>query len=110
MALTFEWDARKAAESQENVGALLAAKGRVRETKTSEGGEAVVVRAQPMPELFRPKQTPVTPPIPDGGASAGSAGPSSVPGAGGVEPPPPSDPKAGVTSRLLEAKRRAQRK
>lgn len=103
-------DARRAAETQENVGALLAAKGRVREAKTLEGQDAVVMVPSPSGDLFRPKQNPV---VPSGGipeSDRGVVSDSATPDATGKPPPPPSDPAEGVTSRLLAAKRRAQRK
>lgn len=98
-------DLRKGVESQENVGALLAAKGRVREAKTAEGGDGVVVPVVPAAELFRPKQAPTAP---ADNAGAGTTAPP--PPSGVADAPPPADPRGGVTSRLLEAKRRAQRK
>ena len=96
-------DARKGAETQENVGALLAAKGRVRESKTADGGEKVVIPETSAADLFRPKQAPIPP------TSTGTDGSSTAPTAA-IPPSQPTDPKGGVTSRLLEAKRRAQRK
>jgi len=103
-------DAKKAVESQENVGALLAAKRTVREAKTGEGGEAVVLRAEPPPELFRPRQTPMPT-----RADSGAASPPSTtlpPGSAAADSGTPSAEgrEAGTTSRLLAAKRRAQKK
>ena len=101
-------DARRAVETQENVGALLAAKGRVREAKTVQGDDVVVVVPTPPADLFRPKQTPA--PF-EGQASTGGVLPDpGSPNSGGKPPPPTADAGGGVTSRLLEAKRRAQRK
>ena len=102
-------DARKAAEAQENVGALLAAKGRMRESKTAEGNESVVVRPVAMPELFQPKEVP-TMPVSGDRSVADDPATSTLPNAERTPPAAPTDPKTGVTSRLLEAKRRAQRK
>ncbi len=92
-------DKRKAAQSQESLGNLLATKDRVRSVKTSAGtGEAVSVT--PSAELFRPKQAP---PV--------TGAPGSTPGAP-ADAAAPADASAptSATSRLLEAKKRAQRK
>ncbi len=101
-------DARRAVETQENVGALLAAKGRVREAKTVRGEDVVVVVPTPSADLFRPKQTPA--PFEGQASPAGVLPDPGSPSSGGKPPPPPTDAGGGVTSRLLEAKRRAQRK
>ncbi|MEN9677066.1 MAG: hypothetical protein RIS76_2962, partial [Verrucomicrobiota bacterium] len=88
----------------EALGSLLAARERTRETRTAAGAGGVPV-ARPSADLFRPKQAPpeAFPPS-DTGASS-SATPTASPA-----PPPPATPPVDPTSRLLEAKRRAQRK
>jgi uncharacterized membrane protein len=92
-------DKRKAAQTQESLGNLLATKDRVRSVKTS-AGTAEAKSMAPSPDLFRPKQAPPSP-----GASG------STPGAP-VDAAAPADASAptSATSRLLEAKKRAQRK
>ena len=87
-------------EAEESLAALLARREQVRTTQTAP--------AQPQAELFRP-QRPVTLP-PDGGVPA-----QEIPGEG--EPPPRPEPESTApsppvttTSRLLDAKRRAQRR
>jgi hypothetical protein len=111
-------DPRRAAESQENVGALLAARGRVRESRTIEGRESVVVVPVPVAsgELFRPKQVPSASSPVEGDAvdsPSGATGAATVVSGtsrGSPGPAPEPERAEGVTSRLLEAKRRAQRK
>lgn len=86
--------------SPEALGSLLAARERTREARTAAGsGGATVTR--PDPDLFRPKQVPPEPPAINADA-AQSPDSSSTPA-------PPAAP-VNPTSRLLEAKRRAQRK
>lgn len=96
--------ARKAAESEESMSALLARKKQV-QTQQEARQEPVVPMSGPSREdLFRPRQT-VAPPE-GGGVEAGGVSSSEEKPAG------TTDPKAvdGGTNRLLEAKRRAQRK
>jgi hypothetical protein len=86
-------------EADESLSALLARRDHVRSTQT---GPAV----QPAPELFQPVRAvdlnaPASEPKPD--ASAQTAEPAEQ-GSKKTEPP------AGTTSRLLEAKRRAQKR
>lgn len=89
-------DPRKAAPAQEALGALLTRRGQVRETRTAAG-------AAPAAELFQPKQTP--PPPATGQATVPAATPGEAPSVAA----PPAEGQ-GTTSRLLEAKKRAQRK
>ena len=97
-------DRAKAAAGQESLGTLLAARERTRETRTAAGGgEAASVR--PVAELFQPKQAPPATGTP---AAASEAKPGTV-SAGAEAPAKPVEPTS-ATSRLLEAKRRAQRK
>ncbi|MFM7102503.1 MAG: glutamine amidotransferase, partial [Verrucomicrobiota bacterium] len=97
-------DRKKAAETQESLGALLARRDQVRETRTAAGIPEPVVRPAPAPELFRPRQAP---PV-VGGEAAGQAGGAASPDPGAAPASP--GPAASGTSRLLEAKRRAQKK
>jgi len=85
-------------QADESLAALLSRRDQVRTTQTAPAPEA-------RPELFRPQQTVVWPSHPPA-EPAGSPAPPSVPEA------PPPNPAAGesTTSRLLEAKRRAQQK
>ncbi len=93
-------DSQKALETQESLGSLLARKDQVRTSQTAAGSTEI----KPSAELFRPQQTPTTL---TGNSSSVSA-----------ERPSPTDAgtsdaaaKSGSTSsRLLEAKRKAQRK
>jgi uncharacterized membrane protein len=92
-------DLEKATAAQESLGSLLATKERVRGQKTA-AGSGTPVATRPSAELFKPKQTPAQP------AAAGDA---AAPEPGAETPAEPAKP-ANATSRLLEAKRRAQRK
>lgn len=91
----------RAPESEESLAALLARRDAVRSTQTAP--------AEPKAELFRPAK-PVTEPLP-GGESVeappvqGPAPPTAAPAA-----KEPAEAGATTTSRLLEAKRRAQRR
>jgi uncharacterized membrane protein len=88
-------------EAEESLAALLARREQVRSTQTAP--------AEPKPDLFRPEK-PVT--LPLGTAGTEGAQPKGQP------PEPPSEPDGGApkppttstTSRLLDAKRRAQRR
>jgi hypothetical protein len=92
----------RAPESEESLAALLARRDTVRSTQTAPA-------TQPSPDLFRPTK-PVTEPLP-GMAPAESAAVENS-----AQPTPtqaakePAEPGATTTSRLLEAKRRAQRR
>jgi hypothetical protein len=90
-------------EAEVSLATLLARRDQVRGGKTAAGGEA-------RPELFRPEQ-PATfseaPPV-----ETGPGQPAGATGVGPASPPAPEteEKPAGTTSRLLEAKRRAQRR
>jgi uncharacterized membrane protein len=87
-------------EAEESLAALLSRREQVRSQQT---GPAV----EPRPELFRPEQ-PATLPLP--GEESGAA-PLSQPASAPTEPPKPTDESTPSTaSRLLEAKRRAQKR
>jgi len=88
-------------KQEEALGALLARKQEVRATKTA--------AAQPNPDLFKPVNTPVV--VPSGAgkpAATPDVGRKPAP-AGGAEAPKPAG-QDDTTSRLLQAKRRAQKK
>jgi uncharacterized membrane protein len=99
----FFWQgAPRTPEAEESLAALLARREQVRSTQTAP--------SEPKPDLFRPTG-PVTEALPgvepDPGASAGPKPPGPPP----AEPPKPSgEPASSTTSRLLEAKRRAQKR
>ncbi|MBX3732782.1 MAG: hypothetical protein KF791_09315 [Verrucomicrobiae bacterium] len=96
--------APQVAGSGEALGSLLATRERTRSTRTAAGAGSVPA-APPAADLFRPRETP---PAPESG-DAGGRPPAPVPPAAPSAPEPPA-PAASATSRLLEAKRRAQRK
>jgi uncharacterized membrane protein len=85
------------AQAEESLSALLARRDQVRSRQPTP-------IAQPSPDLFRPSQ-PVTEPLP--GTEPVSASPESVEA---PEPEKPEPKSANTTSRLLEAKRRAQKR
>jgi hypothetical protein len=90
-------------QAEESLGALLARRDEVRSRTT---GRA----AEPSPELFRPEKVPVLPVTGPEAAQGAPATPGHEPpgkpaGAAGQQPAP-----ASTTSRLLEAKRRAQQR
>jgi hypothetical protein len=88
-------------EAEESLAALLSRREQVRSTQTAPAKDPA--------ELFRPQKpaAPVGPAdaTPPAGPGPGSPPPPATPGPG-EEPPPPTS----TTSRLLEAKRRAQRR
>ncbi|HMJ91008.1 MAG TPA: hypothetical protein VK530_14395, partial [Candidatus Acidoferrum sp.] len=89
-------------ESDESLAALLARRDDVRSRQT---GPAV----QPAPELFKPaREIPMAPS--QAAEPSSAAAPADVPSAIPGTPPKAADQPANVTSRLLEAKKRAQRK
>jgi uncharacterized membrane protein len=88
------------AEAEESLAALLARREQVRSRQTAPAVE-------PRPELFRPT-TPVTQPLPGMDASA-EPGPAPEKTAARPDQPAP-EPQTTTTSRLLEAKRRAQKR
>ena len=95
------WRATQKPVVEESLSALLARRDQVRQTKTA--------AAEPKPELFRPER-----PVDLTTQTSENLGPSQGPSSG-PSPPPPEKPDeteapASTTSRLLEAKRRAQRR
>jgi len=91
----------RAPEAEESLAALLARRETVRSTQTAP--------AEPKADLFRPTK-PVTEPLP--GAGAAEAPPIQTAAAPAPAQPSkePAEPGATTTSRLLEAKRRAQKR
>jgi len=87
-------------EAEESLAALLARREHVRSTQT---GLPVV---EPRPDLFRPDK-PATEPLP--GYPETAAAPPEAPAAAPEKPPEKPAPGS-TTSRLLEAKRRAQKR
>jgi hypothetical protein len=83
-------------EAEESLGALLARRDKVRATTTAPAMEV-------NPDLFKPANQPT-------GDAFGTTSPSTTPAAKPAESAPTKTPPAETTSRLLEAKRRAQRK
>jgi len=98
----FFWEgAKRAPEAEESLAALLARRDQVRSRQT---GPAV----EPKPELFRPEKevSPALPGTPVGESAPGEESPTAAPEKGAPETAAP----ASTTSRLLEAKRRAQKR
>ncbi len=88
------------AEADESLAALLARRDRVRSTQTAPA-------AEPKPELFRPER-PGAEPLP---GQAGAPAPlTQSPAQPAAQQAEPAAEAASTTSRLLEAKRRAQRR
>jgi Ca-activated chloride channel homolog len=88
-------------EADESLATLLAKRGEVRSTRTAAGGDA-------RPELFQPLQpaAPIELRAADpGGTAVLAARPPTAP-----EKSPATEQPTGTTSRLLEAKRRAQKR
>jgi Ca-activated chloride channel family protein len=84
-------------EADESLSTLLARRGRVRSERTA---------VAPSPTLFEPEKPA---PVPEPGQPAPMSGAEpSHPGGAGDKPPPKE--QASVTSRLLDAKRRAQKR
>jgi uncharacterized membrane protein len=98
----FFWQAPpRPAEAEESLAALLARREQVRSRQTAPSVE-------PRPELFRPT-TPVTQPLPGIDATAEPSAPREKAASSPGEPTP--EPQSTTTtSRLLEAKRRAQKR
>jgi hypothetical protein len=92
----------RAPESEESLAALLARRESVRSTQTAAATE-------PSADLFRPTK-PVTEPLP--GMETVEAPPvqTSAPTSAAAAAKEPAEPSATTTSRLLEAKRRAQKR
>jgi len=99
-------DARKAVESEESMSALLARKNEVRAQQSARQESVVVLPPRPSADLFKPRQAPVSPASGDVGDGGGRGD-----GASSAETPEakPAAPDS-ATNRLLEAKRRAQKK
>jgi hypothetical protein len=93
------WQKARPATADDSLTALLARRDQVRSTKTA--------AAEPKPELFRPEKivTEVSPAGQPGSPSPGVAPPEPEPKTTETTEPPSS-----TTSRLLEAKRRAQQR
>ncbi|HEV2209125.1 MAG TPA: VWA domain-containing protein [Verrucomicrobiae bacterium] len=95
----FFWEGvPRPAEAEESLTSLLARRDRVRSTHTAPASE-------PNPELFKPSG-PVTQDLPGAQPAQPPTGPSAAPPA--QTPAAKPEPDGGTTSRLLEAKRRAQ--
>lgn len=93
--LLFFWRApARPVQADESLNALLARRGQVRATRTGAG--------EPKPELFQPARPVEATPRP-------AATPSTTAASQPAAPPPPPD-RTVVTSRLLDAKRRAAKK
>jgi uncharacterized membrane protein len=87
-------------EAEESLAALLERRAQVRSQHTAPA-------AEPRPDLFRPEK-PATEPLP---GEEGVAAPPSQPAPAPAQPPkPPEQPAPSTASRLLEAKRRAQKR
>jgi uncharacterized membrane protein len=87
-------------EAQESLEALLARRQQVRSRQTAPS-------AEPRPDLFRPER-PTEVPLP--GEEAAAARPAEAPPGGTEAPKPSAEPAPSTASRLLEAKRRAQKR
>jgi uncharacterized membrane protein len=87
-------------EAEESLAALLTRRQQVRSQQTAPA-------AEPRPELFRPDK-PATEPLP--GEEETAAPPSQTPPAPAESPKPPTEAAPSTASRLLEAKRRAQKR
>jgi uncharacterized membrane protein len=93
--------APRSPEAEESLAALLSRRDAVRSKQTAPA-------AEPSPDLFRPEKE-ATLPLP--GAGEAPAAPSSQPSEEPAEKPKPeAGPPDSTTSRLLEAKRRAQKR
>ncbi len=97
-------DAKRATAAQKSLGSLLATKERVRGQKPAAGSGAPVP-TQASADLFKPKQAP-TAAVAGSEAGAGETSGSTA----AAETPAEPAKQTSATSRLLEAKRRAQRK
>jgi uncharacterized membrane protein len=98
--LPFLQPVRSRPQAEESLSALLARRDSVRSRQTAAG-------AQPDPALFRPQHAP-TEPLP--GFEAATPQPPATPVVESAEPSPVAAPPGTTTSRLLEAKKRAQRR
>ncbi len=87
-------------EAEESLAALLTRRQQVRSQQTAPA-------AEPRPDLFRPER-PAEMSLPGEEAPADTPAPAAPPPA--ASPKPPEEPPASTASRLLEAKRRAQKR
>jgi Ca-activated chloride channel homolog len=97
----------RAPEADDSLAALLNRRDRVRAETPTQTTAPIAPLVQPRPDLFTPEKQISEEELPD--VEAGGAAP------GGVAPPVPEEPKkpedaSTTTSRLLEAKRRAQKR
>ncbi len=99
-------DVRKAVEAEESMSALLARKNEVRAQQSGRQEPVVVLPPKPSADLFKPRQAPT--PASGVGSGSDTGGEAATPGAEGSATAGPAADSG--TNRLLEAKRRAQRK
>jgi hypothetical protein len=97
----------RAPEADDSLAALLNRRDRVRAETPTQTTAPIAPLVQPRPDLFTPEKQISEEELPD--VEAAGAAP------GGVAPPVPEEPKkpedaSTTTSRLLEAKRRAQKR
>lgn len=98
----FFWKgAPRTPEADESLATLLAKRGEVRSTRTGAGTEA-------RPELFQPQQP--ARPMESSGADPGGTPTPGERAATKTTKPAAAEPPTGTTSRLLEARRRAQKR
>jgi hypothetical protein len=101
--LIFFWHApARPAEADVSLAALLARRESVRSKHTTP-------TVEPQPELFRPQKTP-TAPLPGTQPEASAPEAGLTPSVPAETAKPKDEPSASTTSRLLEAKRRAQQR
>lgn len=93
--------APRSPEAEVSLSALLARRDRVRSSQTAPAVE-------PSPDLFRPEK-PATAPLP-GAEPAATPEPAPETPPTAEKPKPPAEAPSSTTSRLLEAKRRAQKR
>ena len=97
--LVFFWRGQpRPVQADESLNALLARRGQVRAQRTGSG--------EPKPELFQPAR-PATAPLV---GEAAPKEPTGKPAAPAEPPKPPAPDRTAVTSRLLDAKRRASKR
>ncbi|MEK7781161.1 MAG: hypothetical protein AAB370_06640, partial [Verrucomicrobiota bacterium] len=98
----FFWQHKpRPAEADESLNTLLARREQVRSTRTSAGS------AEPRPDLFKPQEPAKVADFPMSGQSDK---PALVEAAPTIEAKPAAEEQASTTNRLLEAKRRAQKR
>ena len=101
-ALLFWRPAKRRPEADESLGALLARREQVRAKTTTQPP------VEPRPDLFQPVNAPSA--GDDFGGGAKASPPAEAPGSAQKKGPEKAGPAEGTTSRLLEAKRRAQKR